>query len=175
MRRTVQNHRLLSEEINRTWIRRKKMQLHPRGSLSCDMWALRMCAGWRQLVARSTEGYKYTERVFCHFTPGKISKRSSCFNSDWTELLLSSSLLFQLVCIPDTKTPSLVKHYRESRRKALFLYRFVKKKHKKTPAKMDSQVRQNYHRDCEAAINRMVNMELFASYTYTSMVSEMTF
>uniref|UniRef100_A0A8C8DGY0 ferroxidase n=1 Tax=Oryzias sinensis TaxID=183150 RepID=A0A8C8DGY0_9TELE len=33
-----------------------------------------------------------------------------------------------------------------------------------------SQVRQNYHRDCEAAINRMVNMELFASYTYTSMV-----
>lgn len=35
---------------------------------------------------------------------------------------------------------------------------------------MDSQVRQNYHRDCEAAINRMVNMELYASYTYTSMV-----
>ncbi|KAK5599380.1 hypothetical protein CRENBAI_021930 [Crenichthys baileyi] len=34
---------------------------------------------------------------------------------------------------------------------------------------MESQVRQNYHRDCEAAINRMVNMELFDSYTYTSM------
>uniref|UniRef100_M4A2B4 Ferritin n=1 Tax=Xiphophorus maculatus TaxID=8083 RepID=M4A2B4_XIPMA len=34
---------------------------------------------------------------------------------------------------------------------------------------MESQVRQNYHRDCEAAINRMVNMEMFASYTYTSM------
>ncbi|XP_028842166.1 ferritin, middle subunit-like [Denticeps clupeoides] len=34
-----------------------------------------------------------------------------------------------------------------------------------------SQIRQNYHRDCEAAINRMVNMELFASYTYTSMAS----
>uniref|UniRef100_A0AAX7T397 Ferritin n=1 Tax=Astatotilapia calliptera TaxID=8154 RepID=A0AAX7T397_ASTCA len=34
---------------------------------------------------------------------------------------------------------------------------------------MESQVRQNYHRDCEAAINRMVNMELLASYTYTSM------
>ncbi|XP_067333121.1 ferritin, middle subunit-like [Channa argus] len=34
---------------------------------------------------------------------------------------------------------------------------------------MESQVRQNYNRDCEAAINRMVNMELFASYTYTSM------
>lgn len=35
---------------------------------------------------------------------------------------------------------------------------------------MESQVRQNYHRDCEAVINRMVNMEMFASYTYTSMV-----
>uniref|UniRef100_A0A8P4KK73 ferroxidase n=1 Tax=Dicentrarchus labrax TaxID=13489 RepID=A0A8P4KK73_DICLA len=34
---------------------------------------------------------------------------------------------------------------------------------------MESQVRQNYHRDCEAAINRMVNMEMFASYNYTSM------
>ncbi|KAJ8399943.1 hypothetical protein AAFF_G00406730 [Aldrovandia affinis] len=34
---------------------------------------------------------------------------------------------------------------------------------------MDSQIRQNYHRDCEAAINQMVNMELFASYTYMSM------
>lgn len=39
---------------------------------------------------------------------------------------------------------------------------------------MESQVRQNYHRDCEAAINRMVNMELFASYTYTSMVRKTT-
>ena len=36
---------------------------------------------------------------------------------------------------------------------------------------MESQIRQNYHRDCEAAINRMVNMEFYASYTYTSMVS----
>ncbi|KAJ7989920.1 hypothetical protein DPEC_G00309490 [Dallia pectoralis] len=34
---------------------------------------------------------------------------------------------------------------------------------------MESQIRQNYHRDCEAAINRMINMELFASYTYNSM------
>uniref|UniRef100_A0A8B9L4N3 Ferritin n=1 Tax=Astyanax mexicanus TaxID=7994 RepID=A0A8B9L4N3_ASTMX len=33
----------------------------------------------------------------------------------------------------------------------------------------NSQIRQNYHRDCEAAINRMVNMEFYASYTYTSM------
>uniref|UniRef100_A0A4W5PJE6 Ferritin n=2 Tax=Hucho hucho TaxID=62062 RepID=A0A4W5PJE6_9TELE len=36
-------------------------------------------------------------------------------------------------------------------------------------AKMESQVRQNYHRDSEVAINRMINMEMFASYTYTSM------
>ncbi|XP_041568923.1 ferritin, higher subunit [Taeniopygia guttata] len=34
---------------------------------------------------------------------------------------------------------------------------------------MDSQIRQNYHRDCEAAINRMANMELYASYVYLSM------
>lgn len=35
---------------------------------------------------------------------------------------------------------------------------------------MDSQIRQNYHRDCEAAVNRMANMELHASYVYLSMV-----
>lgn len=35
---------------------------------------------------------------------------------------------------------------------------------------MDSQIRQNYHRDCEAAVNRMANMELYASYVYLSMV-----
>uniref|UniRef100_A0A3Q2ZU33 Uncharacterized protein n=1 Tax=Kryptolebias marmoratus TaxID=37003 RepID=A0A3Q2ZU33_KRYMA len=42
-------------------------------------------------------------------------------------------------------------------------------------SKMDSQVRQNYHRDCEAAVNKMVNLELFASYTYTSMVRNFIF
>ncbi|CAJ0928760.1 unnamed protein product [Ranitomeya imitator] len=36
-------------------------------------------------------------------------------------------------------------------------------------AAMESQVRQNYNRDCEAALNRMVNLELYASYTYLSM------
>uniref|UniRef100_A0A8C8BC32 Ferritin n=1 Tax=Otus sunia TaxID=257818 RepID=A0A8C8BC32_9STRI len=35
---------------------------------------------------------------------------------------------------------------------------------------MDSQIRQNYHRDCEAAVNRLANMELHASYVYLSMV-----
>lgn len=37
---------------------------------------------------------------------------------------------------------------------------------------MESQVRQNYHRESEAAINKMINMELYASYVYTSMVSK---
>ncbi|XP_046328230.1 soma ferritin-like [Haliotis cracherodii] len=32
-----------------------------------------------------------------------------------------------------------------------------------------SQVRQNYHEDCEAGINRQINMELYASYVYQSM------
>ncbi|MBN3315625.1 FRIM protein, partial [Atractosteus spatula] len=34
---------------------------------------------------------------------------------------------------------------------------------------MESQIRQNYSRECEAAINRMINMEFYASYTYQSM------
>lgn len=32
-----------------------------------------------------------------------------------------------------------------------------------------SRPRQNFHEDCEAAINKQINMELFASYTYMSM------
>ncbi|KAM7026388.1 ferritin, higher subunit-like [Acridotheres tristis] len=34
---------------------------------------------------------------------------------------------------------------------------------------MDSQIRQNFHRDCEAAVNRTANVELRASYLYLSM------
>lgn len=34
-----------------------------------------------------------------------------------------------------------------------------------------SQVRQNYHQDSEAAVNRQINLELYASYVYLSMVS----
>ncbi|EMP41270.1 Ferritin heavy chain A [Chelonia mydas] len=34
---------------------------------------------------------------------------------------------------------------------------------------MESQVCQNFHLDCEAAVNRMVNLELYASYVYLSM------
>uniref|UniRef100_A0A8C9LWI7 Ferritin n=1 Tax=Piliocolobus tephrosceles TaxID=591936 RepID=A0A8C9LWI7_9PRIM len=32
-----------------------------------------------------------------------------------------------------------------------------------------SQVRQNYHQDSEAAINRQINLERYASYLYLSM------
>uniref|UniRef100_A0A2I3GFQ0 Ferritin n=1 Tax=Nomascus leucogenys TaxID=61853 RepID=A0A2I3GFQ0_NOMLE len=32
-----------------------------------------------------------------------------------------------------------------------------------------SQVRQNYHQDSEAALNRQINLELYASYVYLSM------
>lgn len=34
---------------------------------------------------------------------------------------------------------------------------------------MTSQCRQNYHPDSEAAINKQINLELFASYVYQSM------
>uniref|UniRef100_A0A8C1EPS7 Ferritin n=1 Tax=Cyprinus carpio carpio TaxID=630221 RepID=A0A8C1EPS7_CYPCA len=34
---------------------------------------------------------------------------------------------------------------------------------------MSSQVRQNFEEACEAAINRQINMELYASYVYLSM------
>ncbi|XP_053825236.1 LOW QUALITY PROTEIN: ferritin heavy chain A-like, partial [Vidua macroura] len=37
------------------------------------------------------------------------------------------------------------------------------------PSRYGVQIRQNYHRDCEAAVNRMANMELYASYVYLSM------
>ena len=34
---------------------------------------------------------------------------------------------------------------------------------------MNSQVRQEYHEDCEEAVNRQINLELEASYVYLSM------
>lgn len=33
-----------------------------------------------------------------------------------------------------------------------------------------SQTRQNFHEECEAGINKQINMELYASYVYLSMV-----
>ena len=35
-----------------------------------------------------------------------------------------------------------------------------------------SKIRQNYHEDCEALINKQINMEFYASYVYLSMVSK---
>lgn len=32
-----------------------------------------------------------------------------------------------------------------------------------------SQIRQNYHSECEASINKQINLELYASYVYRSM------
>lgn len=64
----------------------------------------------------------------------------------------------------------LLEHYwKPSPWSSIFVH-FLLRKSRRNASKMESQVRQNYHRDCEAAVNRMVNMELFASYTYTSMV-----
>ncbi|XP_007889759.1 ferritin, heavy subunit [Callorhinchus milii] len=34
---------------------------------------------------------------------------------------------------------------------------------------MVSQVSQNYHKDCEAAVNKQINLELYSSYVYLSM------
>merc|ERR1712071_539407 len=34
---------------------------------------------------------------------------------------------------------------------------------------MASMIRQNYHEDCEASINKQINLELYASYVYMSM------
>jgi hypothetical protein len=36
----------------------------------------------------------------------------------------------------------------------------------------ESQIRQNYHEDCEALVNKQVNMKLYTSYVYISMVRE---
>ena len=34
-------------------------------------------------------------------------------------------------------------------------------------------IRQNYHEESEAAINKQINMELYASYVYQSMVKSL--
>ncbi|XP_059496503.1 ferritin, middle subunit-like [Stegostoma tigrinum] len=36
---------------------------------------------------------------------------------------------------------------------------------------MASQISQNYHQDCEAAVNKQINVELTASYLYQSLMS----
>ena len=34
-----------------------------------------------------------------------------------------------------------------------------------------ASIRQNYHEECEAVVNKQINLELYASYVYMSMVS----
>merc|ERR1712080_397112 len=34
-----------------------------------------------------------------------------------------------------------------------------------------SKIRQNYHEECEALLNKQINMEFYASYVYLSMAS----
>ena len=41
----------------------------------------------------------------------------------------------------------------------------------KTDTTKMSRVRQNFHEDSEAMINRQINMEMHASYVYLAMVS----
>ena len=36
---------------------------------------------------------------------------------------------------------------------------------------MTSPIRQNFHEECEALINKQINMEMYASYVYLAMVS----
>lgn len=36
---------------------------------------------------------------------------------------------------------------------------------------MASNVRQLFHEECEAGINKQINLEMYAMYTYLSMVS----
>ncbi|KAG8433990.1 hypothetical protein GDO86_012375 [Hymenochirus boettgeri] len=36
---------------------------------------------------------------------------------------------------------------------------------------MESQVRHNFHQDCEAGLNRMVNLKFYSSYVYLSLAS----
>ena len=39
------------------------------------------------------------------------------------------------------------------------------------PVNVYSKIRQNYHEECEASINKQINMEFYASYVYLSMPS----
>ena len=39
---------------------------------------------------------------------------------------------------------------------------------------MASRIRQNYKEDCEALVNKQINMELYASYVYMSMVGPLS-
>ena len=44
----------------------------------------------------------------------------------------------------------------------------------KTQIMPETQPRQNFHEESEAGINKQINMELYASYVYQSMVRKFT-
>merc|ERR1711893_568510 len=51
---------------------------------------------------------------------------------------------------------------------SVYFFHFVKLLNQSYKMAM-SQCRQNYHQDCEAGINKQINLELYASYVYQSM------
>ena len=52
----------------------------------------------------------------------------------------------------------------------LVLSYFSSQKTSRLQVKMASRIRQNFHADSEALINKQINMEFYASYVYLSMV-----
>lgn len=65
------------------------------------------------------------------------------FNSDWTRQFVGEDLTFFTRCFFPISTLLTIKM---------------------------SLARQNYHEECEAGINKQINLELYASYVYMSMV-----
>lgn len=53
-----------------------------------------------------------------------------------------------------------------------FFYHFFKSKRLNRKEKMSSNVRQNYADFCEEGVNKQINLEMYAMYTYLSLVSQ---
>merc|ERR1712142_288906 len=68
------------------------------------------------------------------------------------------------------KTLAFLKSSLSKESKTFLVSRHLQLQHRQQQRdKMASVVRQNYHQECEAGINRQVNMELHAHYVYLSM------
>merc|ERR1712039_189650 len=50
-------------------------------------------------------------------------------------------------------------------------HRHTQQTERQIEREMTSRIRQNYKEDCEALVNKQINMELYASYVYMSMAS----
>ncbi|KAG8509731.1 Ferritin heavy chain [Galemys pyrenaicus] len=92
----------------------------------------------------------------------------SCFNSAWMEPGARPP--------PSPRTAQAQPAASSSQRRRIARRPSQRPRHRRrlssTAAKTTashSQVRQNYHQDSEAAINRQINLELYASYVYLSM------